>query len=144
MGNSSGRVKGVEGSILVIEDDTSLAQLIVYMLSREGFEPLSFSDGESGLEAIRRYRPKIVILDLTLPGRSGDDVCRAVRKDPALRDTFVLVTTALDDHEARHRVREAGANCYMCKPFDPIRLVELIEDVLGAKPDSAASSEASA
>jgi DNA-binding response OmpR family regulator len=127
-------LKGAASSIVLIEDDASLAQLIVYMLSREGFEALSFADGESGLEAIRRYRPKIVILDLSLPGRSGDDICRAVRSDPALRDTFVLVTTALDDHEARQRVREAGANCYMCKPFDPVRLVDLIDDVLGCKP----------
>jgi DNA-binding response OmpR family regulator len=139
MANLTDELKG-KGSILVIEDDASLAQLIVYMLSREGFEALCFSDGDEGLAAVRRYRPKIVILDLTLPGMTGDDVCRAIRRDPELRDTFVLVTTALDDHEARQRVREAGANCYMCKPFDPGRLVDLIEDVLGAGPNNAARS----
>jgi two-component system phosphate regulon response regulator PhoB len=140
MGNLTDGLKGVEGSVLVIEDDASLAQLIVYMLTREGFEPLIFTDGDEGLVAIRRYRPKIVILDLTLPGLSGDEVCRAVRSDPELRDTFVLVTTALDDHEARQRVRDAGANCYMCKPFDPVRLVELIENVLEDKPGAAAAA----
>lgn len=137
MANPTDELKGIEGSVLVIEDDPSLAQLITYMLSREGYEALCFSDGDDGLAAVRRYRPKIVILDLTLPGMSGDEVCRAIRRDPDLRDTFVLVTTALDDHEARQRVREAGANCYMCKPFDPGRLVDLIEDVLGTKPDNA-------
>ena len=118
------------GDILVIEDDPSLAQLIVYMLSREGFEALSFSDGEEGLAAVRRHRPKILILDLTLPGMKGDDICRAIRQDSDLSGTFVVVMTALDDREARQRVRDAGADCYMCKPFDPCRLVDVIDDAL--------------
>jgi DNA-binding response OmpR family regulator len=143
MGKLTDEIKGIEGSVLVIEDDPSLAQLIVYMLAREGFEALSFSDGDSGLEAIRRYHPRIVILDLTLPGLSGDEVCRAIRAEPAIRDTFVLVTTALDDHEARQRVRDAGANCYMCKPFDPMRLVEVIEDVLSTAATNGVVPEAS-
>ena len=127
------------GEILVIEDDPSLAQLIVYMLSREGFEALSFSDGEEGLDAVRRYRPKVLILDLTLPGMRGDDICRAIRADSDLRDTFVVVMTALDDREARQRVRDAGADCYMCKPFDPCRLVDVIDDALRASGRVAAS-----
>jgi sigma-B regulation protein RsbU (phosphoserine phosphatase) len=118
------------GEILVIEDDPSLSQLIVYMLSREGFEALAFSEGEEGLEAVRRYRPKVLILDLTLPGLRGDEICRAIRQDPDLCDTFVVVMTALDDREARQRVRDAGADCYLCKPFDPSRLVDVIDDAL--------------
>jgi DNA-binding response OmpR family regulator len=131
------------GEILVIEDDPSLAQLIVYMLSREGFETLSFADGEEGLDAVRRYRPKILILDLTLPGMRGDEICRAIREDPELCGTFVVVMTALDDREARQRVRDAGANCYMCKPFDPSRLVDVIDDALRSA-GAAASPQATA
>jgi two-component system, OmpR family, alkaline phosphatase synthesis response regulator PhoP len=142
MGDFTKDTKDQSGTIVVIEDDVSLAQLIVYLLSREGFEAVSASDGAEGLEAVRRYRPKIVILDLTLPSMSGDDVCRAIRQDPELRDTFVVVMTALDDREARHRVREAGADCYMCKPFDPARLVDVIDDALRSQPKSQPSGAA--
>jgi DNA-binding response OmpR family regulator len=137
--------EGSAGPVIVIEDDPSLSQLIVYMLQAEGFDAHGFADGEHGLEAVRSLRPKIVVLDLTLPGLSGDEVCRAIRRDPSLTGTFVLVMTALDDLEARRRVREAGADCYMCKPFDPGRLVEVVHDVLaGELEDEPQPSEAPA
>ena len=114
--------------ILVVEDDRSLAVVITYMLSREGYEVSSVGDGASALSVIREFRPSLIVLDLGLPGLSGDEVCRAVRNDPELAETFVLVLTALEDREARRRVRSAGADCYMCKPFDPDRVVNLVDD----------------
>jgi len=118
--------------ILVVEDDRSLAVLITYMLSREGYEVSSIGDGSAALAAIRKLRPSLIVLDLGLPGLSGDEICRAVRSDPELAETFVLVLTALEDQEARRRVRSAGADCYMCKPFDPDRVVSLVEDVFAS------------
>jgi DNA-binding response OmpR family regulator len=115
--------------VLVVEDDRSLSTLLVYMLSREGYEVASVGDGVGALAAVRRFRPNVLVLDLGLPGLSGDDVCRAVRAESEIADTFVLVLTALDDTEARRRVRDAGADCYMCKPFDPSRLLALVDDV---------------
>jgi DNA-binding response OmpR family regulator len=123
---------GLEGAgrrILVVEDDRSLAVLITYMLSSEGYDVSSIGDGAAALEAIRTLKPSLIVLDLGLPGLSGDEICRAIRADPELADTFVLVLTALEDQEARRRVRSAGADCYMCKPFDPDRVVRLVEDV---------------
>lgn len=123
---------GIESAgrrILVVEDDRSLAVLITYMLSREGYEVSSIGDGAEALAAILTFRPSLIVLDLGLPGLSGDEVCRAVRSDPELANTFVLVLTALEDQEARRRVRSAGADCYMCKPFDPDRVVSLVDDV---------------
>ena len=106
-----------------------MALLVVYMLEREGYRVASAADGVAGLTAVRELRPRVLVLDLTLPSMSGDDVCRAIRSDPELRDTFVLVMTALEDREARRRVRDAGADCYMCKPFDPARLLDIVRDV---------------
>jgi DNA-binding response OmpR family regulator len=117
-------------SVVVVEDDRSMALLVVYMLEREGYRVASAADGAAGLAAVRELRPRVLVLDLTLPEMSGDDVCRAIRSDPELRDTFVLVMTALEDTEARRRVRDAGADCYMCKPFDPVRLLAIVRDVL--------------
>jgi two-component system sensor histidine kinase ChiS len=109
------------------------------MLSREGYDVSSVSDGAAALAAIRESRPALIVLDLGLPGLSGDEICRAVRSDSDLADTFVLVLTALDDREARRRVRAAGADCYMCKPFDPERVAHLVETVLGSSERKAAT-----
>jgi len=118
-----------ERRVLVVEDDPNLAVLMVYMLCREGYQVSSIDNGAIALSAIRKFKPALLVLDLGLPGLSGDEVCKAVRRDAELAETFVLVLTALDDHEARRRVRAAGADCYMCKPFDPDRVVALIENV---------------
>ena len=115
--------------VLVVDDDRSLSTLLVSMLSREGYEVASVGDGIGGLAAVRRFRPNVLVLDLGLPGLSGDDVCRAVRAESEIAGTFVLVLTALDDSEARSRVRDAGADCYMCKPFEPSRLLAVVDDV---------------
>lgn len=120
--------------ILVVEDDRSLAVLIVYMLSREGYQVASVGDGAAALPAIRQFKPALIVLDLGLPGMSGDEICKAIRTDPALAGTFVLVLTGLDDHQARRRVRDAGADCYMCKPFDPERVLHLVDSVFAAGP----------
>jgi len=117
--------------VLIVEDERSLSTLLVYMLSREGYEVASAADGNNGLAAVHRFRPQIIVLDLGLPGLSGDDVCRAIRSDANLAGTFVLVLTGLEDPEARRRVRDAGADCYMCKPFDPTRLLAIVDDVCG-------------
>lgn len=130
--------------ILVVEDDRSLVVLVVYMLSHEGYQVSSVSDGTQALAVIRQLKPALIVLDLGLPGLSGDEICKAIRRDPELASTFVLVLTALDDHQARRRVREAGADCYMCKPFDPERLVRVVESVLASGPNAAATADAPA
>lgn len=123
---------GKHRCVVVIEDDPAIGKLTEYMLSREGYDIVLAKDGGSGIEAIRTRRPIAVLVDLTLPDMSGDDVCRAVRADSELRDTYLIILTARDEFEARNRARSAGADSYACKPCDPDRLVELIEQAFGA------------
>jgi DNA-binding response OmpR family regulator len=102
------------------------------MLSREGYDIVLATTGGAGIEAIRTHRPVAVLVDLTLPDMTGDDVCRAVRADPSIASTYLVILTARDEMEARNRARQCGADAYACKPCDPDRLVELIEQGFGA------------
>jgi len=126
--------------VLLIEDDPTIAKLTEYVLTREGYDVIIAGDGPGGLASIRTHRPTAVLLDLTLPGLSGDEVCRAVRQDPEIADTFLIIVTARDEHEVRHRAREAGANAYVCKPCDPDRLVALVEKAFAAADEASSVS----
>ena len=110
----------------MIEDDEVIAKLTEYVLAREGYEVIVAHDGPEGLAAIAEHRPAVVLLDLTLPGTSGDEVCKTIRNHPRIGDTFVVVMTARDEMEARQRARDAGADAYACKPCDPDRMLEIV------------------
>jgi len=136
----NGSVPAPARRVLLIEDDPTIATLTEYVLAREGYDVIIAGDGPEGLAAIRTHRPTAVLLDLTLPGMSGDEVCHAVRQDEQIADTFLIVVTARDEHEVRRRAREAGADAYACKPCDPDRLVALVEQAFARAGDGSSQA----
>ncbi len=118
----------VAGTIVVIEDDANIADLVDLYLRREGWRVLSTADAELGLEMVRRESPRMLILDIGLPGPSdGFDVCRAVRAES---DLPLLFLTARDDEIDRVIGLELGADDYLTKPFSPRELVARVRAVL--------------
>jgi DNA-binding response OmpR family regulator len=117
-----------EPSIVVVEDDPNIADLVDMYLRREGFRVFQAGDGESGLRIIDERRPKLVILDIGLPGEiDGLDVCRQLRTDS---DVAVIILTARDDEIDRVLGLELGADDYVTKPFSPRELVARVKAVL--------------
>ncbi len=105
------------GTIVVVEDDPHIADLVDLYLRREGYRVLLAADGERGLEIFKQENPWIVILDVGLPGgRDGFDVCREIR---ACSSVPVLFLTARDDEVDRILGLELGADDYLVKPFSP-------------------------
>jgi len=116
------------GTIIVIEDDPHIADLVDLYLRREGFRVLLAPDGDRGLDLVKQEVPAIVILDVGLPGRrDGFDVCREIR---AHDDTPVLFLTARDDEVDRILGLELGADDYLVKPFSPRELVARVRAIL--------------
>jgi DNA-binding response OmpR family regulator len=116
------------GTIIVIEDDGNIADLVDLYLRREGWRVLTAGDADRGLELIRQERPRMVILDIGLPGdRDGYDVCRTVRAES---DLPLLFLTARDDEIDRVLGLELGADDYLTKPFSPRELVARVRAVL--------------
>ena len=104
--------------VLVVDDDSAVRQLIVAALSDAGFECVDAPEGASAIELARRQEPDAVVLDIFMPGLSGDDVHRALRRDPRTRYTPVIFLSA--QHDSREKVKRLveGADDYLTKPFD--------------------------
>ena len=117
-------------SILVIEDEKDLADLLSYNLEREGFQVVSAYDGLSGLEQAKRELPDLILLDLMLPGMLGTEVCKALLKEAATSRIPVLMLTAKGDEIDRVVGFEVGADDYIVKPFSMREVMLRIKAVL--------------
>ncbi|HNQ72968.1 MAG TPA: response regulator [Verrucomicrobiota bacterium] len=112
--------------ILIIDDDAEYRQLMGEVLSLEGWSVLEAADGETGLEAVSRERPDVVLCDLLMPRSNGFLVCRKIRSDFTLRHTKIVVASGQDYDSDRLAAREAGADEYLTKPIKPYDLLALI------------------
>lgn len=117
-------------SLLIVEDEQDLLELLRYNLDREGFEVFTAETGEDGLDVLRKRRPNLIVLDLMLPGMDGLEVCRTVREDPQLRATPIIMLTAKGEESDIVRGLEMGADDYVTKPFSPRVLMARIQSVL--------------
>ena len=116
------------GTIVVVEDDANIADLVEMYLRQEGFRVVQATDGQRGIDAVRTQRPRLVILDVGLPGGiDGLEVCRRVRSDSAVP---VLMLTARDGEVDRVLGLELGADDYVTKPFSPRELVARVKAIL--------------
>ena len=116
------------GTIVVVEDDPNIADLIDMYLRRDGHRVVSVDRGEAGLEAVERERPKLVVLDVGLPGgMDGFEVCRRIRATSAVP---VLMLTARDEEIDRVLGFELGADDYVTKPFSPRELAARVKAIL--------------
>jgi len=106
--------------VLVVDDDTALAEMLGIVLRGEGFEPVFCGDGNGALEAFRSTRPDLVLLDLMLPGRDGIEVCRQIRSESGVP---IVMLTAKSDTVDVVLGLESGADDYVVKPFKPKELV---------------------
>ncbi len=126
--------------LLMIEDDSRLAQMVGDYLGPSGFTFRHAGDGASGLEQLQQQQPDLVILDLMLPDTDGLDVCRRIRALPgALARVPVLMLTAKGDAMDRVIGLEIGADDYLPKPFEPRELLARIRAVLRRKSDGGAN-----
>src|SRR4029453_12930743 len=110
----------MRGRVLVVDDDTALAEMLGIVLRGEGFEPMFCGDGNGALEAFRAARPDLVLLDLMLPGRDGIEVCRLIRAESGVP---IVMLTAKSDTVDVVLGLESGADDYVVKPFKPKELV---------------------
>ncbi len=120
--------------ILIADDEAHLHLLIAQTLEEledEGVELLTASNGEDALAAILAEQPRLVFLDVMMPKMNGFDVCRAIKQDPALAATHIVLLTAKGQEVDRQRGQEVGADRYMTKPFDPDELLAQARQVLG-------------
>jgi two-component system alkaline phosphatase synthesis response regulator PhoP len=117
-------------TILVIEDEEDILELIRYNLDREGYRVVCAESGEKGLEIARRQRPDLVLLDLMLPGLDGLEVCKRMKADSSIAALPIVMVTARGEEADVVTGLELGAEDYVTKPFSPRVLVARVRAVL--------------
>ena len=113
--------------ILVVDDERKITEIVSAYLERDNFSVVTAYDGKEALEAVKRYSPDLIILDLMLPEISGWEVCRIIRKDSNIP---VIMLTARDETTDKIVGLELGADDYVTKPFDAKELVSRVKAVL--------------
>jgi two-component system, OmpR family, phosphate regulon response regulator PhoB len=117
-------------TILVVEDEKDLADLISFHLEKEGYRAIKALDGVAGLEAAQGSPPDLILLDLMLPGMSGSDVCRTLKGNPKTAAIPIILLTAKGEEIDRVVGFEIGADDYVVKPFSTRELLLRIRAVL--------------
>jgi two-component system, OmpR family, phosphate regulon response regulator PhoB len=116
--------------LLLVEDDSALSELLRYTLDREGYDVVHSADGEEALLRAREDNFDLAILDWMVPGVSGIEICRQLRRQPATAGIPIIMLTARADEPDRVRGLETGADDYITKPFSPRELVARIKAIM--------------
>ncbi len=117
-------------TILVADDDAIVRALVRATLSSAGYDVLEAADGAEALRLVRSARPDLIVLDLMMPSRSGLDVLRELKADTERAAIPVVMLTARTQEGDRKAAAEAGADCFLAKPFSPRELVRVVADAL--------------
>ncbi len=120
--------------ILVVEDDIEIANLLEFCLVKQGFEVSVSHDGESGLKIVQEHLPDLVLLDLNLPGMSGEEICREIKHsyDHALRNIPIMIITGKASDVDCVVGKVLGATLYLTKPFEIQELINKVNNLLAA------------
>jgi two-component system, OmpR family, response regulator MtrA len=119
------------GRIVVADDDEDIRDLVVLKLRSSGHDVTAVGDGAAAVEAARSGAPDLVVLDVMMPGMSGIEACRAIRAEPLLAATPVLLLTARARTTDIAEGLDAGATDYLVKPFSPRELASRVATLLG-------------
>ncbi len=118
--------------IMIVEDDKNINRLMALSIGK-GFEITQVYDGAEGLRKIKYEKPDLVVLDLMMPGADGLQICKSIKTDPNLKDTIVIIVSAMDATSNRFKGIKYGADYYIKKPFDPAELRSLVTIFLKKK-----------
>lgn len=117
-------------TILIADDEPNILISLEYLMKREGFTVHVARDGQEALEALRREKPRLVLLDVMMPKMSGFEVCQKIKGNPALRDTVVIMVTALHEVGDFERAVECGCDDFLTKPVNKLELITRVKSLL--------------
>lgn len=117
-------------TILVIEDERNLIELLKFRLKTNGYNVKTALDGEEGLRKVKKYKPDLVLLDVTIPKMHGYDVCKAIKQNRITKDIPIIILTARLESEDKKGSQSCGADFFIGKPFEPKELLKEIKKLI--------------
>lgn len=118
--------------ILIAEDEPSILEALSFVLQRAGWTVGSVTDGEAVIDDLRRLRPRMLILDIMMPKRSGFEVLKQIRADRSIHDLPVMVLTAKGQEQDRRIAESLGADRFITKPYANAHVVDTVRTLIGA------------
>ncbi len=119
-------------TILIVEDEVNLVELLKFRLESKGYNVETAFDGEDGLDKIGKVRPDLIILDIMMPKIDGYEVCRRLKADQKTKDIPIIILTARTQNKDMDQAQAVGADSFITKPFEPTDLLKEIEKLLKA------------
>lgn len=117
--------------IIVADDERALRLLVVGTLEIREYNMLETDNGIDALDMVKKERPDLIILDVMMPGMTGYEVCKHIKSNPDLVETKVLILTAKGQQTDKEAAKEVSADYYLSKPFSPMELLSMVEEILG-------------
>ncbi len=121
-------------TVLIVDDEPHIVALVRVTLEDEQVRIIEAADGETALSLAQRELPRLILLDVRMPGLDGFELCRRLRQDPGFKQTKIVMLTASGQERDRARGRAAGADEYLTKPFSPLALLSLVQTLLPQVP----------
>ena len=119
-------------TILIVDDDPGIRRLIATTLEDvSGYRMTEAGDGEEAVQRARDAQPAIVFLDIEMPRLNGIETCRRLRSEPGTADATIVMLTGDSDDDAERDARAAGADLFLTKPFSPLHLLQLVDELGG-------------
>ena len=119
-------------TVLIADDEHNIRHILDFSLHAEGFDVVSAHDGDEALAQARERKPDLIILDVMMPGKGGIETCRTLKQEPETASIPVILLTARASKADRTAGEEAGADDYITKPFSPQKVIEAVQNILGA------------
>lgn len=116
--------------VLIADDESGIRSLVHMTLESEDYEILEAADGEEALRVAREHLPALILLDVMMPKKTGFEVCRELKSDPATDAIYCVILTARSQAADEVEGRAAGADDYFTKPFSPLALLRKVDEVL--------------
>jgi DNA-binding response OmpR family regulator len=116
--------------ILIADDNENIREALTYLLEDEGYTLALAKDGAEALRKVKEFRPDILFLDIMMPDINGYDVCRTIKTDPSLKNTYIIMLTAKGQVTEQEQGKEVGADEYIVKPFSPMEILTRIKNIL--------------
>jgi two-component system alkaline phosphatase synthesis response regulator PhoP len=119
-----------KNTILIVDDENDIIELLTYNLEKEGYKVISANDGVEGLEKAKSLRPSLILLDLMMPKMDGIETCQLIREEPSLNESLIVFLTSRSEDYSQVACLEAGADDFVSKPVKPRVLLAKINALL--------------
>lgn len=117
-------------TVLLVDDEPGILTALEFLVQKAGYRTLTATNGEQGLALAEAHRPRVVVLDVMMPGLDGFQTAKRIRANPELEDCRIVFLTAKGATRDRFEGYDSGAEIYITKPFDNERLIDAIEELI--------------